>query len=124
MLIRAKDAPQFDDDAGTIAIGYASPSRGASETSVWRVSLEPGCESPVHRLEQEEVFMALAGTAVATVAGKDHQVGPDDCLIVDPGVDFQIRSTGEQPFRAVGCMPAGATVSTADGGVFVPPWAS
>ncbi len=122
MLIRAEDAPEFDA-GGTTAIGYASPSRGATETSAWKISMVPGGESPIHRLEREEIFVALAGSAVATVAGTEHEVGPADCLVVKPGVDFQLRTKGEESFQAVVCMPAGATVSTTEGQPFVPPWA-
>jgi mannose-6-phosphate isomerase-like protein (cupin superfamily) len=121
MLIRAHEGPRFHA-GGTTAVGYASPSRGASEISVWRVSIAPGSESPVHKLEREEIFMALAGQAIATIADQKHEVGPADCLVVGPGVDFQIRSTGDSPFEAVACMPAGATVTTDDGPPFVPPW--
>ena len=122
MLIKSQDAPRFDA-AGTTAIGSASPSRGASETSVWRISITPGSESPVHRLEREEVFMASAGRAIATIGEDEHEVGPGDCLVVSAGKDFQIRSTGEQAFEAVACMPAGGTVTTGEGTAFVPPWA-
>jgi mannose-6-phosphate isomerase-like protein (cupin superfamily) len=122
MLIQAQVAPRFEA-GGTTVIGYASPSRGARETSVWRVSIAPGSESPIHQLEREEVFVALHGSAIATVDGQRHEVAQGDCLVVGSGVDFQISSVGEHPFEAVACMPAGGTVTSGDEAPFVPPWA-
>ena len=117
------EAPTFEA-GGTTAIGYASPSRGASDTSVWRLELAPGSASPVHSLDREEVFVALAGTAVFTAAGTEHTVRPGDCMIATPGTPFQLRVAGDEPFRAVACMPAGGKATVAGGDPVVPPWAA
>src|ERR1044072_2475356 len=56
------EAPTFAA-GGTTSVGYASPSRGASDTSVWRLELAPGSESPLHSLDREGVVISLEGTA-------------------------------------------------------------
>src|SRR5690349_7140635 len=66
MIITSADAPTFEQ-GGTTAVGYASPSRGALDVSLWRLAIAPGQTSPTHSLSREEAFRALAGPAAATV---------------------------------------------------------
>ena len=73
MIIRSQDAPRFVA-GGTTATGYASPSRGAQGLSLWRVALAAGETSPPHTLSHEEVFLALDGSAVATIDGHDESL--------------------------------------------------
>src|SRR5262245_23847197 len=123
-IIKHDEAPLFTAD-GTTVTGYAAPSRGAADTSVWRVELAAGSASPLHSLTREEVFMALDGRAVATIDGVQHAVGPGDCLNVPAGSAFAIAAAGDAPFRALTCMPAGGKATVLpDGPTFVPPWAA
>ena len=100
-LIKRPDAPTFDA-GGTTVTGYAAPSRGADEVSLWQIELAPGSTSPLHYMDCEEVFLGLHGHAVAAIDGTEHLLGSGDCLI----------------------LPAGAQATMAgDGATFVPPWA-
>ena len=101
----------------------ASPSRGSAETSVWSVELEPGSDTQPHRLTREEIFVALAGRAVATLDGAEHAVEAGDALVVSPGVDFAITVAGDVPFRALVCLPVGGEAVMPGGVPFTPPWA-
>jgi mannose-6-phosphate isomerase-like protein (cupin superfamily) len=122
MIIRKADAPLFERD-GTHATGYASPSRGATETSVWRLELAPGAQSPVHSLDREEIFIALSGRAQGRLGERSFELGAGDCLVVRPGERFSIGNPGGQPFAAVACMPVGGRATLEDGQTLVPPWA-
>src|SRR5437588_5597579 len=123
MLIKLKDAPTFDVD-GVHATGYAAPSRGAHDTAVWRLKLDPGSASPPHTLTREEVFVALAGSATATLGERALEVEAGDALIVPPEVPFMLTTTGSEPFEAVCCLPIGATGTILpDGPTIVPAWA-
>jgi quercetin dioxygenase-like cupin family protein len=93
MIISAASAPTFTQ-GGTTAVGYASPSRGAADLSLWRIRLDPGAASPFHALSREEVFLVLDGDAVATLDGAEHPLAPGDCLVVPPGVPFAIAVGG------------------------------
>src|SRR5919112_557813 len=121
--IRHDEAPTFEA-GGTTAIGYASPSRGASDTSVWRLELAPGTASPLHSLDREEVFVILDGTAVFTAGDDEHTVRAGDCVIATPGTTSQPRAGGAEPSRAVACMPVGGKATVAGGEPVVPPWAA
>jgi mannose-6-phosphate isomerase-like protein (cupin superfamily) len=120
-LVSSTTAPRFDV-GGTHVIGLASPSRGAAETSVWRLTLDPGSSSPEHTLDREEVFVALAGTARAVTDGHATDVRPGDALIVPPAVPFTIANPGPEPFEAVVSLPVGGSATVA-GEAMTPPWA-
>ena len=122
-IITRTDAPTFDA-GGTAVVGYAAPSRGAAEVSMWQIELAPGSTSPRHQMDREEIFLGLAGHAIAEIDGSQHPLGAGDCLILPAGTDFTLHVPGQQPFRALACTPAGAQATMAsDGATFLPPWA-
>jgi mannose-6-phosphate isomerase-like protein (cupin superfamily) len=120
-VISSSTAPIFEQ-GGTLVTGLASPSRGSREVSAWRLRLAAGAASPEHALTHEEVFVALAGRAVAHLDGGRHQVGPGDALVVPPDVTFVLANEGDEPFEAVACMRCGGHARV-DGQSFPPPWA-
>jgi mannose-6-phosphate isomerase-like protein (cupin superfamily) len=123
MLITAHDAPTFSQ-AGVTATGYASPSRGATDLSVWRLSLAAGETSPAHVLTREEIFLALEGFATGTVDGEVERFGAGDCLVVPAGVPFTLEA-GEAGLEAVCAMAAGGLATILpDGPTLTPPWAA
>ena len=122
-LIKRTDAPMFDA-GGTTVTGYAAPSRGAAEVSLWQIELAPGSTSPLHHMDREEVFLGLEGSAVAAIEGTEHALGAGDCLILPADTAFTLHVPGDRPFRALACLPAGAQATLVpDGATFVPPWA-
>ena len=120
-VIANQDAPRFELP-GTQVVGLASPSRGASETCAWHLTLAPGASSPEHSLDREEVFVALAGTATAMLEGACHEVTAGDGLIVPAGTPFAIANPNDEPFEAVACLPVGGQATVA-GAASAPPWA-
>ena len=121
-LIPRTDARTFNAE-GTAVTAHAAPSRGSSEVSLCQLELAPGSTSPRHHMNREEVFLGLEGHAVAEIDEAEHLLGPGDCLILPAGTDFTLRVAGQQPFRAVACMPAGAQATMVPhGATFVPPW--
>jgi mannose-6-phosphate isomerase-like protein (cupin superfamily) len=123
-LIKRTEAPVFVA-ADTTVTGYAAPSRGTSEVSLWQIELAPGSTSPLHHMDCEEVFLGLHGKAVAAIDGTEHPLGPGDCLILAAGTDFTIYVPGDEPFRAMACIPVGGQATMVpDGPTFAPPWAT
>jgi mannose-6-phosphate isomerase-like protein (cupin superfamily) len=123
MIISSQDAPVFRQ-AGVTAVGYASPSRGASDLSLWRLSLAPGEASPPHSLSHEEVFLALAGSALATIDGAEHAFAGGDCLVVPAAEPFTLVA-GDAGLDAVCAMAAGGKATLLpDGPTISPPWAA
>jgi gentisate 1,2-dioxygenase len=123
MIITSETAPRFQQ-GGVTAVGYAAPSRGATELSVWRLSLVPGERTPPHAVSHEEVFLVLEGSAVATIDDVEHAFGAGDCLVVPPWSSFALVA-GDTGLEAVCAMTAGATATILpDGPTITPPWAA
>jgi mannose-6-phosphate isomerase-like protein (cupin superfamily) len=122
-LISAADAPTFLLPGITFT-GLASPSRGSTQTCVWTLALDPGVTGEPHHLDQEEVFVAVAGAAVATLGDDEIRVAAGDALIVPAGVDFALTNPYDERFVAVAVLPVGGRASLGDGEYFVPPWAA
>jgi quercetin dioxygenase-like cupin family protein len=125
-IIFATDAPTFKlgDAAHTVFTGLAAPSRGATETCVWRVALAPGTPSTPHSLDHEEVLVALAGQAVASICGEEYAVGAGDTVIVPAGAPFSLNNPHSTVFEALAVLPVGARASLGEGQWFTPPWAT
>jgi len=122
-LIARSSAPSFGADGATIT-GYAAPSRGAAEISLWRIELAPASSSPLHEMDVEEIFLGLEGEAMLIAGDRQSTVRPGDCLIVPARTPFTMTAGAEQPFRAVACMTVGGKATMLpDGPTFVPPWA-
>lgn len=123
IVIAAADAPQFTIP-GTTFTSLAAPSRGATETSVWRVRVAPGNSGVVHQLTREEIFVVLAGAASVQVGAQRRDLGAGDTLIVPAGIDFALSNPGDAAFEAIALLPVGGEARIGDAPPFVPPWAA
>jgi mannose-6-phosphate isomerase-like protein (cupin superfamily) len=122
-LITVADAATFDVP-DTHVIAYAAPSRGARELCLWRIEIAAGSTSPLHHMDCKEVFLCVAGRAVAETSVGQPIVEAGDCLVLPAGTDFSFRVLGDEPFGALACIRAGGQATMADSGeTFVPPWA-
>jgi quercetin dioxygenase-like cupin family protein len=122
-IIQSKAAPPYAV-GGTTITGYAAPSRGATEVSLWRIELAPGASSPLHEMDVEEVFLGISGQATAAVDGIASTISAGDCLILPARTPFTLTAGTGQPFQAVACMTAGGKATLLPGGeTFLPPWA-
>jgi mannose-6-phosphate isomerase-like protein (cupin superfamily) len=121
-VIPAPPAPTHEL-GGARFTSLATPSRGSSDTSVWLVEIAPGTPGTPHRLTREEVFVVLAGRAEVRLAGDVSVAEVGDAIVVPPGVPFALAPAGDEPLRAVCCLPVGGQGQLADGEPFTPPWA-
>ncbi len=122
-IIAGADAPRFTLP-GLTFIGLAAPSRGARENAVWRLVMEPGAVPVPHHMTREEIFVATAGSAVATVAGETHTLRAGDSLVVPPGATFSLATPDGERFEAVVILPVGGEAVIGDEAPFIPPWAA
>ena len=120
-LIAAAAAPTFTLP-GIEFTGLAAPSRGASESAVWIVTIRPGTPGAPHRLTREEVIVAVEGRARASVCGVDYELEAGGAVIVPPGTEFALANPYDEPFRAVAVLPVGGEAMMG-GETFIPPWA-
>lgn len=108
---------------GATFTALATPTRGSTSTSVWRVSISPGTPATPHEVTREEIFVILAGRASVRIGEERREAAAGDAIVVPPDTRFEIASaTGEQ-LEALCCLPVGGEARLADGTTFVPPWA-
>lgn len=120
-VVRAATAPTFDLD-GFHFTGLLAPSRGASETCVWRLEVEPGAQSEAHWIDHEEIFVLLQGSLTFSVAGESIELSAGDALSVPARSMMQLRNAGSKAELMV-CLPVGANATFADGRVVgAAPW--
>ena len=120
-LIKSSSAPAFEIP-GLSVVGLAAPSRGASETCVWRITLPPGTPATPHAISREEIFVALSGEARIELDGRDHVLAPGDTLVVPAGEMFSLSNPGAEPFTALAVLPVGGQAMLPGGERFSPPW--
>lgn len=121
-LLHTSDHRTFNV-TGTRFISLATPSRGASETATWRVAVEPGTPGTAHRVTREEIFVALAGRAQATVNGEVLDIEAGCTLIVPASSVFSLANPHEDTFEAIAIFPIGGEVIVGDAAPMTPPWA-
>ena len=74
-------------------------------------------------MDREEVFVAVAGRALATVDGHQQHLASGDALVVPAGRPFSLANPSAEPFQAVVALPVGGRASMPGEAPFVPPWA-
>jgi quercetin dioxygenase-like cupin family protein len=119
-----KSPPTFTHElAHARFTSLATPRRGAQETSVWRVRLEPGQPAAPHSLTREEIFVVLSGSAYVSLAGERGVARSGDAIVVPPHLEFSLTADEAGPVELLCCLPVGGKAQLADGSAFVPPWA-
>jgi mannose-6-phosphate isomerase-like protein (cupin superfamily) len=123
MPVLAAPAAPTHEVGGTRFTSLATPSRGATDTAVWKVEILPGTPATPHSLTREEVFVVLEGTASVRIAGSAGRAGAGDAIVVPAGAEFELANAGSEPLRLLCCLPVGGQACLADGSAFTPPWA-
>jgi quercetin dioxygenase-like cupin family protein len=121
-IIDRDHAPVFELH-GLRVTGGASPSRGARETSVWKLALAPGTPAVAHAVTREEIFVCVSGRAELKLGGETRPIGPGDTLIIPADTQFSLGNPYADVFEAVVAFPIGGMAVTAEG-TFTPPWAT
>jgi quercetin dioxygenase-like cupin family protein len=111
------------DVGGARFTSLATPTRGATDTAVWKVEILPGAPATPHTLTREEVFVVLRGTASVRLAGTRQIAAAGDAIVVPADTDFELANAGEDPLELICCLPVGGQACLEDGTTFTPPWA-
>ena len=107
---------------GTRFTSLATPRRGTTENTVWRVEIDPGTPATPHSLTREEIFVVQEGRARVRIGDYEGEAGPGDAIVVPPGTEFQIDNASDQTLGLLCCLPVGGQ-AVVGGNAFTPPWA-
>jgi quercetin dioxygenase-like cupin family protein len=121
-VLTAPDGPTHELP-GTRFTAQASPNRGSSDTSVWRVEIDPGTLPTPHAVTREEIFVVLAGRAWFQTGADPQVAGPGDTVVVPAGVPFVLGCDGDEPLVALCLLPVGGQAQVPGAEPFTPPWA-
>jgi mannose-6-phosphate isomerase-like protein (cupin superfamily) len=107
---------------GTAFTSLATKSTGSTETSVWRVDMQPGTPPSPHQLTREEVFVVWDGVARVKIGGVEQLAERGDVIVVPPATLFELSNAGDEMLSLIACMPFGGQAIIGDGEPFTPPW--
>lgn len=68
--------------------------------------MAPGCATPPHRHDCEEVVLVVEGSGEVHIDGKVFPFGPDSTLVLPPNVPHRIFNTGSAPLKTVAAFSA------------------
>jgi mannose-6-phosphate isomerase-like protein (cupin superfamily) len=124
MHIANQDRPTFALGPNTFR-GGAAPSRGSRTTALWTVTVAGDVDAGTpHRLDQEEVFLVLAGQPVLSVGDDRHDCRPGDIVVVPAETLLSLANPSPEPATLVASIPIGFNATGADGrAIGTPPWA-
>ncbi len=91
---------------GIVHLTLAGGEQGLKRLSVWRQTMAPGCATPPHQHDCEEVVLVVEGRGEVQVGGQVHAFGPDTTLVLPPGVAHRIFNTGGTPLVTVAAFSA------------------
>jgi mannose-6-phosphate isomerase-like protein (cupin superfamily) len=103
----------------------AGGAEGLRRLSVWRQSMAPGCSTPPHKHDCEEVILVLEGSGELHIGDRKIAFGADTTLVLPPNVAHQIFNTGSVPLKTLAAFSA-SPVGTflPDGAPLELPWKS
>lgn len=82
----------------------AGSDNGLKSLSVWRQTIAPGCATPPHRHDCDEVVLIQSGRGELHFEGRVVSFGPDFTLAVPRDVPHQIVNTGDEPIQLVAAL--------------------
>jgi quercetin dioxygenase-like cupin family protein len=98
--------PESSPLPGIAHATWAGLADGLSQLSVWRQSMAPGCATPPHSHDCDEVVLCLAGNGEVHGDGQVRRFGAGSTLVLPRGQVHQIFATGPLPLETLGIFAA------------------
>lgn len=103
---------------------FASPTLGGAAQALWQVEMAPGASGPVHVMDAEQIWRAVAGGATVHLEGEDVPLAPGDTVVLPAGLVRRIEADPDAGFTAVVTGAGGARACVPGGEPVVPGWIS
>lgn len=103
----------------------AGSEQGLSRLSLWRQCMAPGCATPPHQHDCEEVVLVVEGSGELHLDGKVVPFGPDTTLVLPPNRPHQIFNTGKVTMTTIAAFSSSPVATfLPDGAAIALPWKS
>lgn len=124
MIVLREHALQFIETPGSNATaGIATPSRGASQSSIICQRQQPGGGNPAHFHDREEIMLVTRGAVEVTAQDASVTLGPGDSLIIPAKTPHRLANIGKTEAEWLLIAPAGIGFFREDGERADPAWA-
>ncbi len=123
MNLREQQPPQPCELSGILHSTWAGAADGLEQLSVWRQSMAPGCGTPPHSHDCDEVVLCLGGNGELHSEGQVQRFGAASTLVLPRGRVHQFFSVGTEPLETIGILAATPVVTRQpDGDAINLPW--
>jgi quercetin dioxygenase-like cupin family protein len=126
MQVISNTTPAASPIRGIQHTTLAGSNQGLKQLSIWQQVIDPGCATPPHSHECEEVAMCTAGSGELLFGdGKKLEFGANQTVIIPAHALHQIVNSGDQPMHAVAVFgKTPVAVYLPDGQPLDLPWAT
>jgi quercetin dioxygenase-like cupin family protein len=108
---------------GILHSTWAGSSDGLRSLSLWRQSIAPGCCTPPHAHDCEEIVLCTGGRGEVHLNGEVHAFGADQTVLLPAKVPHQIFNVGGTPLETTAVFAATpVAVALPDGSALDVPW--
>jgi mannose-6-phosphate isomerase-like protein (cupin superfamily) len=114
--------PTHTHELGPVTFtALATPSRGTTQTTLWKIDVPVGSPPTPHALSNEELFVVMQGSALVRIGDIDNVAEAGDCIVIPAETVFELTNAGNVALSLLSCMPAGTEVIMGEVR-FVAPW--
>ena len=77
----------------------AGSQQGLSQLSLWQQIIDPGCATPPHRHDCEEVVLCLSGRGALVYGDRRLAFGPNNTVCIPRNELHQLINDGDEPLH-------------------------
>lgn len=122
-IARSNQHPVFEPEGteGVVVTSLVAPSLGATDTTLYRISMSSGSSLLAHRHDREEAFVILSGSISSVQDGRTSTAGAGDAVWIPAGVEH-VALAGSAGAELLVAVPAGTKTLMPDRDPLVAPW--
>jgi len=124
MQVITNVAPAASPIPGIQHTTLAGSAQGLRQLSIWQQVVDPGCATPPHSHDCEEVVMCLAGRGSVLLGdGRQLEFAANQTLVIPAHELHQIVNSGDEPLHSIGVFgKSPVNVFLPDGQALDLPW--
>jgi len=106
MHVHPQTPPTATSIPGIAHSTWAGRAQGLTQLSLWRQSIAPGCATPPHRHDCDEIVLCLSGSGELLIAGAVYQFVAGQTITVPRDAPHRIEAVGAEPLEIIAVLAA------------------